>query len=71
MTDSYRPLGQILLERKIISPEHLDEALNIHWRRGVLFGEILKELGFVKDEELADALKSQQNFNLTMNRTMV
>jgi len=71
MTDSYRPLGQILLERKIISPEHLDEALNIHWRRGVLFGEILKELGFIKDEELSDALKSQQNFNLTMNKAMV
>lgn len=71
MTDSYRPLGQILLERKIISPEHLDEALNIHWRRGVLFGEMLKELGFVKDEELSDALKSQQNFNLTKRKMMV
>lgn len=60
LTDSYRPLGQILLERSFISPEHLDEALNIHWRRGILLGEMLKELGFVKEEELADALKSQK-----------
>ena len=58
--DSYRPLGQILLEKNFISPEHLDEALNIHWRRGVVLGEILKELGFIKEEELADALKSQK-----------
>lgn len=58
--DYYKPLGQILLERSVVSPERLDEALNIHWRRGVLLGEILKELGFVKEEELADALKSQK-----------
>lgn len=58
--DSYRPLGQILLEKSFISPEHLDEALNVHWRRGILLGEILKELGFIKEEELAEALKSQK-----------
>lgn len=55
---SYKPLGQILLEKNIISPEQLDEALSIHWRRGIIFGEILKELGFVKEEELARALSS-------------
>ena len=55
---SYKPLGQILLEKNIISPEQLDEALSIHWRRGIIFGEILKELGFVKEDELASALSS-------------
>jgi DNA-binding response OmpR family regulator len=55
---SYKPLGQILLEKNIISPEQLDEALSIHWRRGIIFGEILKELGFVKEEELTQALSA-------------
>ncbi|MDD4908066.1 MAG: hypothetical protein PHJ00_03285, partial [Candidatus Omnitrophica bacterium] len=55
---SYKPLGQILLEKNIISAEQLDEALSIHWRRGIIFGEILKELGFVKEEELEKALSA-------------
>lgn len=56
----YRPLGHILLEKNIISYEQLDEALKVHWKRGVSLGEILKELGFVKEEELADALTAQE-----------
>lgn len=59
--EGYRPLGQILLEKKLVSSEQLDEALNIHWRRGVVFGEILKELGFVKEEDLHDALREQKS----------
>jgi len=54
---SYRPLGQILLEKCAISAEKLDEALCIHWRRGVRLGEILSELGFVSQKDLADAFK--------------
>ncbi|MFA5093764.1 MAG: diguanylate cyclase [Candidatus Omnitrophota bacterium] len=57
--DSYRPIGQILLEKKLITPEQLDEALNIHWRRGVMFGEIVKELGFLKEDDLHQALREQ------------
>jgi len=53
----YKPLGQILLEKRMVSSEQLDEALSIHWRRGVIFGEILKELGFIKEEELTEALQ--------------
>jgi len=53
------PLGTILLEKKMLTPDQLDEALNIHWRRGILFGEVLKELGFIKEEELHEALREQ------------
>ena len=60
---TYIPLGQVLLEKKILTPEQLDEALNIHWRRGVVLGEILKELGFIKDEELHEALREQNAAN--------
>ena len=53
----YRPLGQALLEKNIISGEALDEALVVHWRRGIRLGEILRELGFVGEKELAAVLK--------------
>ena len=54
---SYRPLGQALLEKNVISKEALDEALVVHWRRGIRLGEILRELGFVGEKELAAVLK--------------
>ena len=58
-SDPYVPLGNILLKKKILTPDQLDEALNLHWRRGILFGEVLKELGFIKEEELHEALREQ------------
>ncbi len=57
----HKPLGQILLERRFISAEQLDEALKIHWRRGIIFGEVLKELGFVTDEPINEALAFQKS----------
>lgn len=56
----YQPLGQILIEKRIISYEQLDEALNLHWKKGIVLGEVLKELGFVGDAELKQALSAQQ-----------
>lgn len=57
----YEPLGQILLHKKVVSLEQLEEALNLHWKRGVVLGEILKELGYLKDQELNDALSLQKS----------
>ncbi|MCM8773736.1 MAG: diguanylate cyclase [Candidatus Omnitrophica bacterium] len=59
----YKPLGQILLERDILSEEQLLEALGIHWRRGIILGEVLKELGFVKEEKLKELLDLQKREN--------
>lgn len=53
----YRPLGQILLENNSLSAEKLDEALLMHWRRGLRLGDVLSELGFVSSKDLARALK--------------
>ncbi|MCK4851658.1 MAG: diguanylate cyclase [Candidatus Omnitrophica bacterium] len=57
----YRPLGQVLLEKRIISGEQLDKALKKHWKRGILLGEVLTELGFLTDEQLSEALDYQEN----------
>lgn len=57
----YRPLGQILLERDVISSDQLDNALKVHWKRGTLLGEVLTEMGFLTDEKLKEALDYQEN----------
>ncbi len=54
------PLGQILLRKQIISYEQLDQALNLHWRKGVILGEVLKDLGFIGEAELKQALSDQR-----------
>jgi diguanylate cyclase (GGDEF)-like protein len=61
----YKPLGQILLEKKVISGEQLDEALRMHWKKGIILGEIIKELGFLKEEDLIEALNTQKNGTLS------
>lgn len=63
-TYPYQPLGQILLQKQAISYEQLDEALNVHWKKGVALGEVLKELGFVGDQQIQEALSIQRvNFS--------
>jgi DNA-binding response OmpR family regulator len=57
----YKPLGQILVEEKTVTPEQLDSALRIHWRRGVRLGEALKDLGFISDKKLDAALSLQED----------
>jgi len=60
LASNYKPLGQILLEKNVISSEQLDEALKVHWKRGIVLGEVVKELGFVKEEDLQEALSAQK-----------
>jgi GGDEF domain-containing protein len=57
---TYKPLGQILIEGGLISQEQLEEGLLLNWRRGVLLGEALKELGFVSEDNLNNVLNTQQ-----------
>ena len=66
----YKPLGQILLDKKVLAPEQLEEALNIHWKKGVILGETLKELGYVDENDLKSALgiqKASVSFSIFKN----
>ena len=54
----YMPLGKLLLSRGLITEEKLDEALTIHWKRGILSGEIMRELGFVTEKDIVESLNS-------------
>lgn len=60
ITTLYKPLGQILVEQNAITPEQLDKALGIHWKRRELLGQVLKDMGIVSEEKLDDALSCQE-----------
>ncbi len=53
-------LGEILMEKGIITNEQLNEALNVQSMKGGLLGIILVELGYLKPKTLADYLEAQK-----------
>ncbi len=55
-------LGELLIERKVISKEDFDKALEVQHERGGLIGEIIVELGFAKEENIAQAITAQYGF---------
>ena len=57
-----KPLGELLLDRGIINPSQLDQGLDLQREKGGLIGEILVELGFVKEDDIAQALTAQYGF---------
>ena len=57
-----KQLGELLIERKIITPRQLNEALELQKQRGGLIGEILVMLGYATEEQIAQALTAQFGF---------
>lgn len=57
-----KQLGELLLERGAIDRQQLDSALEVQKRKGGLIGEIFVELGFLKEEDIAQALTAQYGF---------
>ena len=55
-------LGEILVERKVITAEQLAEALKVQERKGGLLGQILVDLGHASGEAVAQALTAQWGF---------
>ena len=51
-----KQLGELLIERKIITTEQLQKALDFQRVNGGLVGEILVQLGFSKEEDIAQVL---------------
>jgi general secretion pathway protein E len=52
-------LGEILIERKLISQEDLDRALELQRERGDKLGKILVDLGFIAMRDVLAALSDQ------------
>jgi type IV pilus assembly protein PilB len=57
-----KQLGELLLEKGMISQAQLDKSLKIQKEKGGLIGQIFVMLGYVKEEEIAQVLTVQYGF---------
>ena len=57
-----KELGQLLIEQGIINAVQLDQALAVQKTKGGLIGEVLVQLGYTKEEDIAKALTLQYGF---------
>ena len=57
-----KKLGELLVERKVITPAQLDQALQIQQEKGGLLGQILVGLGVATEEAVVQALTAQYGF---------
>jgi hypothetical protein len=57
-------LGEILIERKLISQEDLERALELQKERGDKLGKTLVDMGFVAMRDVLAALADQLNVPL-------
>jgi len=57
-----KQLGELLIERGVITKEQLEKALKVQKEEGGLIGQILVRLGFTSEEEIAQALTAQFGF---------
>ncbi len=57
-----KKIGEVLIDRKVITRAQLDEALAHQREHGGLIGQILIQLDFAKESEIALALTAQYGF---------
>jgi type IV pilus assembly protein PilB len=57
-----KQLGELLIERGVISRQQLDSALEIQKEKGGLIGQVLVDLGYASEESIAQAITSQYGF---------
>src|SRR3989338_1453604 len=55
-------LGELLVERGVIDKEQIKMAIAYQKEKGGLFGEVLVELKFATEEDIAQALTAQYGF---------
>ena len=55
-------IGEVLLERGVITAKELEKAVAHQKEHGGLMGQVLIQLGFVTEEEIALALTAQYGF---------
>jgi len=57
-----KKLGDLLVEKGVITARQLEEALELQKEKGGLLGELLVGLKFTTEEEIAKALTTQYGF---------
>lgn len=51
-----KPLGEVLVERGVITKKQLEEALLVQQENGGLIGEVIVSLGYAEEEAIAHTL---------------
>ena len=57
-----KQLGELLLEKGVLKKDQLEKALKIQKQKGGLIGTILIGLGYVTEEQIAQAITVQYGF---------
>ncbi len=57
-----KQLGELLIDFGVINPVQLEKALEAQKLKGGLIGELLVEMGFAKEEDIAQTLTVQYGF---------
>ena len=57
-----KKLGELLVEKALVTQEQLDEALEFQKDKGGLIGEILVELKYTTEDDIAKMLTAQYGF---------
>lgn len=57
-----KQLGELLREHKLITEAQLQEAIKVQQKDGRLIGDVLVSLGYIREEEIAQALTIQYGF---------
>jgi hypothetical protein len=57
-----KQLGELLIERGVITRDQLDHALEVQKEKGGLIGQILVNLGYATEEAIAQAITVQYGF---------
>ena len=57
-----KQIGELLVERKVITTEQLEAALKMQQVKGGLLGQILVSLGYATEEAVAQAVTAQYGF---------
>jgi len=57
-----KQLGELLIERGVITRKQLEHALNVQKEKGGLIGQVLVALGYATEEAIAQALTAQYGF---------
>ena len=59
---SNKHLGELLIERGVVTREQVDMSIAYQKEKGGLMGEVLVELGYASEENIAQALTCQYGF---------
>ena len=64
-------LGDILIERGVVTEAQLNKGLEYQWSTGARLGEALVQLGFVTADQMAAALAWQGNYGLAATAELI